>query len=100
STADRELGLIARMRLARVLIFQSSYDEALSVLNVRDVGPFAAQFSEIRGDAYYALGDFDAARDAYSNALIAPGAEWLNRAFVEMKLDELDTQTSSEESGA
>jgi len=90
TTKDRELGLIARLRLARVLIHQSSADEALQVLAVNDVGPFAAQFAEIRGDAHYARGDLDAAREAYSNALVAPGAEWINRAFVEMKLDALD----------
>src|SRR5690606_7875780 len=48
-TKDRELGLIARLRLARVLIHQSSADEALQVLAVNDVGPFAAQFAELRG---------------------------------------------------
>ena len=104
SSKDRELGLIARMRLARVLIFQSSADEALDVLAVEDLGPFAAQFAEIRGDAHYALGDLDAAREAYSSALAAPGAEWLNRGFVEMKLDALDAPTEpsaeGEESGA
>lgn len=100
SSKDHELGLIARMRLARVLIFQSSSEEALSVLDVSDVGPFAAQFAEIRGDAFYALGDVAAAREAYSNALVAPGNEWVNRGFVEMKLDSIDARAHVEESGA
>src|SRR5690606_17540475 len=104
TSKDRELGLIARMRLARVLIFQSSAAEALDVLAVDNTGPFAAQFSEIQGDAHYALGDLDAAREAYSNALVAPGAEWLNRGFVEMKLDALEGPAAGtaggQESGA
>lgn len=94
TSEDRELELIARLRLARVLLFQTSAEEALNVLQVDSVGPFAAQFDEIRGDAYFALGDVDAARDAYSSALAAPGAEWLNRGFVEMKLDSLDAPAS------
>jgi predicted negative regulator of RcsB-dependent stress response len=100
STDDRELGLIARLRLARVMIHQSSHDEALRLLEVADLGPFAAQFSEARGDAYYGMGNVEAAREAYANALISPGAEWLNRAFVEMKLDALDSPAALEESGA
>ena len=98
STDDRELGLIARHRLARVLMYQGRHEEALQVLNVANLGAFSAQYSEARGDAYYGLGDTDAARAAYEEALAAPGAEWLNRSFVEMKLDALEV-SGTEETG-
>ncbi|HEX7081409.1 MAG TPA: tetratricopeptide repeat protein [Gammaproteobacteria bacterium] len=100
STDDRELSLIARLRLARVLMYQESHEEALELLNVTDVGAFAAQYAEARGDAHYALGDADAARTAYAEALTAPGAEWLNRNFVEMKLGALEPPADDAESGA
>jgi predicted negative regulator of RcsB-dependent stress response len=88
-TDDQELGIIARLRLARLLIYQMKEQDALNLLAVDDPGQFAAQIDEIRGDAYVALGDNDAARTAYSSALTAPGADWLNRNFLEMKLGAL-----------
>lgn len=88
-TDDHELGLIARLRLARVLIYQNEDQQALNLLAVDDPGQFAARISEIRGDAYVALGDTEAARTAYTSALTAPGADWLNRDFLELKLDAL-----------
>src|SRR5690606_24752944 len=41
-TEDRDLGLIARLRLARVLMFQNRHDEALQVPAVLSVGAFDA----------------------------------------------------------
>ncbi len=86
---DHELSLVARLRLARVLIYEKQYKDALNLLAVDKPGEFAAQISEIRGDAYVSLGDTDAARTAYSSALTAPGADWLNRDFLQMKLGAL-----------
>ncbi len=86
---DHELALIARLRLARVLIYEKQYKDALNLLAVDNPGQFEARISEIRGDAYVALGDTDAARTAYSSALTAPGADWLNRDFLQMKLGAL-----------
>lgn len=98
-TEDRDLGRIARLRLARVLMYQDRHDEALRLLDVPDLGPFEAQYSEAEGDAHYALGNIDAARAAYEEALRAPGAEWVNRTFVEMKLDSLEVAGDSAETG-
>lgn len=98
---DHELGLIARLRLARVLIFQKKYQDALDLLAVDNPGEFEAQISEIRGDAYVALGDQAAARTAYANALTAPGADWINRNFLQMKLGALKQAGEAEKgSGA
>lgn len=99
NTEDRDLGLIARLRLARVLMYQNQHQEALRVLEVPNLGPFAAQYSEAKGDALYALGEVDAARAAYQEALIGPGAEWVNRSFVEMKLDSLEVASGAAETG-
>jgi len=98
-TQDRDLGLIARLRLARVLMFQNRHQEALQVLDVADLGAFSAQYSEAEGDAHYGLGNIDAARAAYEQALVAPGAEWVNRSFVEMKLDSLEVPEGAAETG-
>ncbi|HEX5418889.1 MAG TPA: tetratricopeptide repeat protein [Gammaproteobacteria bacterium] len=83
---DHELALVARLRLARVLMYEKQNQDALNLLAVDKPGQFAAQISELRGDAYAALGDSGAARTAYSDALTAPGADWLDRNYLQMKL--------------
>jgi predicted negative regulator of RcsB-dependent stress response len=65
---DRNLALVARLRLARVQIAQGKTDDALATLNAVDAGAFAALYREARGDAYYAKGDKAAALKEYRNA--------------------------------
>lgn len=65
---DRALGLVARMRLARVEIAQGKPDQALGTLNAADPGAFAGRYHAVRGDAYYAKGDKVAALKEYRSA--------------------------------
>lgn len=85
---DTELATIARTRLARVLIQQGKADDALALLNVENAGAFAAQVREIRGDAYFAKGEVDKAREEYRAALSAAAAD-TNRSLLELKLQDL-----------
>lgn len=93
NSADPELAIIARLRLARVLAYREEYDQALSVLAVDDIGRFAARASEIRGDIHVAQSQFEAARAAYLQALTTDGAEGLDRNLVQMKLNDLPSAT-------
>jgi predicted negative regulator of RcsB-dependent stress response len=93
-SADPGLAFIARLRLARVLIYRQSYQEALQILEVEDPGEFAARLSELEGDVHAAMGDIEAARAAYTEALTAPGAESVDRTYVQMKLNSLQTPPS------
>jgi predicted negative regulator of RcsB-dependent stress response len=86
---DREMSLIARLRLARILAHQGQYNEALTLARVSDPGQLAARFSELRGDVHAALGEFDAARGAWLQALVEPGAELLDRTLLQLKLNDL-----------
>ena len=93
NTSDPELGLIARLRLARVLAQDESYDEALTVLDIPP-GSFTARYNEVRGDIHAALGDADSARAAYSAALNAQETGFVDRNLVQMKLDDLPAAAS------
>ncbi len=92
---DPELAMIARLRLARVLAYREQYPEALALLNVPEPGAFAGRIAEIRGDIHAALGETDAARTAYLEALVTPGAELLDRNFLQMKLTDLSSPPSA-----
>lgn len=86
NSPDAELGYIARLRLARLLIQTGKHDEALQQLDVEKAGAFAAQVREIRGDALLAKGDAQGARAEYAAALAGDTKGQLNRATVELKL--------------
>jgi predicted negative regulator of RcsB-dependent stress response len=87
---DAELRSIARTRLARVLIEQGKYDEAIALLDTGTAGSFLALYHDVRGDAYAGKGDAASARREYDSALSAAkeGVE-VDRAWIELKRDAL-----------
>lgn len=89
NSEDPELAMVARLRLARVLAYRNRQQEALALLNVTEPGQFAGRIAEIKGDIHAGLGETDAARTAYLEAMVAPGAELLDRGFLQMKLSDL-----------
>ncbi len=85
-----EIRNIARLRLARVLIYQEQYDAALKALPDPGARSFRPAFHEIRGDAYAALGRHAEARSEYQQALTAGvGAAVIDASYVQAKLDAL-----------
>jgi len=83
---DPELRAVARARLARVLVEQAKYDEAVALLDPASAGAYAALYHELRGDAYAAKGDGAAARREYDEALAAPVEDTgLDRDYIELK---------------
>jgi predicted negative regulator of RcsB-dependent stress response len=59
---DEQLRLVARLRLARVLVSQGKIDAALAMLGTLPQGSaFAGRYAEARGDALLAKGDRAAA---------------------------------------
>jgi FimV-like protein len=86
---DDVLAEIARIRLAKVRLYQKQADAALTVLGTDSGTKFAPLYHEVRGDALLALGRSDEARSEYEQALatLEPGAA--DRTVLEMKLNDI-----------
>jgi predicted negative regulator of RcsB-dependent stress response len=81
---------VARLRLARVLLYQDKPQEALDLLKMPDDTAFAARFNEAIGDANYALGNMAEAAAAYEAVLADTASQQtVNVQFVRMKLADL-----------
>src|SRR5690606_32018704 len=87
-TADQGLVLTAQMRLARIIVSKGEAQRALDLLAGVTPGSFEADYNEIRGDAYFSLGQVDAARASYEAAIQA-GAD---TPALQMKLADVSGQ--------
>jgi predicted negative regulator of RcsB-dependent stress response len=87
---DKQLGLLARLRLARVQISQQKPDDALATLNGVDPGAFVARFHEVRGDANLAKGDKAAALSEYRAArTMDTGGAGGDSSLLDLKISDL-----------
>ena len=68
--ADDELKQVARLRLARIYLYQDKAQEVVDLLASQDAGAFAAVYGEVLGDAYAELGRIAEAEDAYQKVLM------------------------------
>jgi predicted negative regulator of RcsB-dependent stress response len=88
-SADHDLALVARLRLARVEIAQGKPADALATLNGATPGAFAGRYNEVRGDAYLARGDKSAALSEYRNARTATASAGGDAALLDLKIADL-----------
>ena len=87
---NHELALIGRMRLAKILLYQSKYQEVLDLLEGNVGHAFETKYSELIGDAYYGLEDYQSAEFAYMSSLQNTGApQVIDAALVQMKINDL-----------
>jgi predicted negative regulator of RcsB-dependent stress response len=86
---DPDHRMIARLRLAGVLLDEKAYDEGLKVLAVAEPGGFAGSFADRRGDLLLAQGKPEEARAAYRDALGRLETGDALRSLVQLKLDAL-----------
>jgi predicted negative regulator of RcsB-dependent stress response len=86
----KALTVIARERLARVLLDQGQADQALAMLDgADDINGFEARYSEVRGDIYSAQGNIEEAIAAYLEALDQLEAGVGDRGKLVMKLESM-----------
>ena len=87
--ADEGLGLIAKLRLARVEAARGNLDLAISILNV-DAKTLTSAYAEARGDLYLLKGDKSAAYESYQQALQQVAvADSQARSLLELKLNQV-----------
>jgi predicted negative regulator of RcsB-dependent stress response len=84
---DPQLGTLARLRLARVLIAQSRHDDAAALLGPESGGDFEIERTELRGDILREQGDHAAALAAYERAMDLAKESGSVR-LLELKLEE------------
>jgi predicted negative regulator of RcsB-dependent stress response len=86
---------IARLRLARLYIAEQKPSDSLALLDDTDDASFNGLSYEVKGDAYLAMNNKPAAREAYKQALESlPNAEVI-RPLLQMKYDNLATTDQS-----
>jgi predicted negative regulator of RcsB-dependent stress response len=93
-TQDQDLGLITRLRLARVQIAQQKPDDAIATLGgIPDPGAFAPRYHEVRGDAYHAKGDNAAALQEYQAARTGDLSGVTDTQTLDLKITDLLADT-------
>jgi predicted negative regulator of RcsB-dependent stress response len=86
---EPEHRLLARLRLAGILLDEGAHEDGLKWLAVEGTGAFAASFADRRGDLLLAQGKREEARAAYKAALDTLDSGAAMRPLVQMKLDAL-----------
>ena len=89
NASEKEYAVLARLRLAGVLLDEKKYDEALKVLPTDPPPSFAGLAADRRGDILTAQGKADEARAAYQAAFDAMAPTLDYRRLVEAKLTAL-----------
>lgn len=79
---------IARVRLAKILLYQGKPEDVLSLLEGQGNAAFAARYAEELGDAYVALGRYEEARASYQAAL-GEAQPTVDQGLIQLKLMDL-----------
>ena len=88
--ANPEMQLVARLRLAKILLYQGRPEEVLALLEGHTDSGFAARYNEALGDAHFELGEYAEAETAYLAAVNDPSAQrTVDSALLQMKINDL-----------
>ncbi|KPQ25279.1 MAG: hypothetical protein HLUCCA13_04470 [Halomonas sp. HL-48] len=96
SSSRRYVQSLAWLRLARIAVANDDPERALELLDEPITEALAAQQANVRGDAHRALGDNDAARDAWQNALELAQQQDQPLYGVQFKLDDLGAKETAQ----
>ncbi len=94
---DEEMALVARLRLAKILLYQDKPQEVVDLLQGYGDSAFAARYNDTLGDALVALGRTEDASVAYTAALADnPNIPTVDRTLVQMKIYDLPDVAASD----
>jgi len=86
----KAMTIVARERLARVLLDQGDPDGALKVLDgAEEITGFESRFAEVKGDIYFSQGRMEESIAAYQQAVELLEAGTGDRARLVMKLESM-----------
>jgi len=89
-SASDELKHVARLRMARIYLYQNKAQEVVDLLVAEDAGAFAAAYAEVLGDAYAQLGRIAEAEDAYQKILVDTSSQGtVDQQLVQWKVLDL-----------
>ena len=88
-TKDKQLALVARLRLARVQLAQGKADDAITTLDAVDPGAFKARYQDARGDALFAKGDKAGALREYQQAREGSITQSVDSQTLDLKIGDL-----------
>ena len=92
-----ELKHVARLRLAKILLYQDKAQDVVDLLEGQDNPAFTAAYGEILGDAYRALDRIADAQAAYQQVLMDPMAQGtVDQRLVQWKSLDLPVVTADE----
>jgi predicted negative regulator of RcsB-dependent stress response len=86
---DEELQVVAKLRLAGLLLDEKNYDAALKIVDGSFPPQFASVVQDRKGDILVAQNKLAEARAAYQSALDKGGKEDQARQIIQLKLDAL-----------
>jgi predicted negative regulator of RcsB-dependent stress response len=85
---------VARVRLAKILLYQGKPEEVLNLMEGQENNAFAARYAEELGDAYVALGRYDEARASYQAAL-GEAQPTVDQGLIQLKLMDLPSEAAA-----
>lgn len=91
----KALRQVARIRIARLLTAEKSYENALSELTAVDDAAYMPVVNELKGDIFVATGKYQQASIAYKEAINAVHTQGMGNLYLEMKTNELAALTQS-----
>ncbi len=94
NTSQDSLQHVISLRLARVLIAQSKYEEARSILKKQDQGEFAVSYLELEGDIFRKQDKISEARQSYNKAISLAKAGNQDTSMLDLKLDDMGREDS------
>ena len=100
-SSGAELKHVARLRLAKILLYQDKAQEVVDLLEGQENTAFAAAYGEVLGDAYGALERIADAQAAYQQVLMDPQAQGtVDQRLVQWKALDLPEITVDEPAAA